>query len=399
MKKKFILMLTLLAGVLSANADNVVSVSNADVPQGGTGVISIDLANTDVIASFQLDVTLPDGLTFAVYPAEDEKKAGDPVAFTSNRTAGLGISSSKVSDKTARFILASTEGNTVTGNSGTVLYVKVAGDASLVVGDKYAAKLEGITLSKEGATKQNLDDVSFNAIAMESAGVILDENYEFEPEETTVASKVIVKRTIVGDEWNTICLPFAMTEAQVIEAFGSDAKLAYFAGYGYDSGEDQIELSFEDSPLEDGIDANYPYLIKTSADISKFSCETIITPDDPIASINTGTVKKPKYQKFTGVYKVTTVPEQSLFIVDNKFYYSAGLTKIKAFRGYFTFTDVLADGARSIDIDINIDGTTGINNAVRQLPNDGNYYNLKGQRVEKPSKGVFIVNGKKVVVK
>ena len=43
MKKKFILMLTLLAGVLSANADNVISVGSADIPKGGQGVIAINL--------------------------------------------------------------------------------------------------------------------------------------------------------------------------------------------------------------------------------------------------------------------------------------------------------------------------------------------------------------------
>jgi hypothetical protein len=30
---------------------------------------------------------------------------------------------------------------------------------------------------------------------------------------------------------------------------------------------------------------------------------------------------------------------------------------------------------------------------------DNNYYNLNGQRVSQPKKGLYIVNGKKVVIK
>ena len=36
---------------------------------------------------------------------------------------------------------------------------------------------------------------------------------------------------------------------------------------------------------------------------------------------------------------------------------------------------------------------------IRQLPDDRKYYNLSGQQVDRPSKGVFIVGGKKVVVR
>ena len=41
---------------------------------------------------------------------------------------------------------------------------------------------------------------------------------------------------------------------------------------------------------------------------------------------------------------------------------------------------------------------TGINGVV-VIPADGKYYDLQGRRVVKPTKGVYIVNGKKVYVK
>ena len=52
---------------------------------------------------------------------------------------------------------------------------------------------------------------------------------------------------------------------------------------------------------------------------------------------------------------------------------------------------------RSIDNDG--DGTTAIHETMQSLKEDGVYYTLQGQRVEKPGKGIYIKNGKKVVIK
>lgn len=46
------------------------------------------------------------------------------------------------------------------------------------------------------------------------------------------------------------------------------------------------------------------------------------------------------------------------------------------------------------------DGTTAIESVVKKAEiNDGVYYNLQGQRVDNPTKGLYIHNGKKVVIK
>ena len=45
------------------------------------------------------------------------------------------------------------------------------------------------------------------------------------------------------------------------------------------------------------------------------------------------------------------------------------------------------------------DGTTGISNTTPDIQNDDVFYNLKGQRVAAPSKGMYIRNNKKVVIK
>ena len=54
---------------------------------------------------------------------------------------------------------------------------------------------------------------------------------------------------------------------------------------------------------------------------------------------------------------------------------------------------------RSIDNDG--DSTTGINvqSSMFNAPSDNAFYTLQGQRVEKPGKGIYIRNGRKVVIK
>ncbi len=47
------------------------------------------------------------------------------------------------------------------------------------------------------------------------------------------------------------------------------------------------------------------------------------------------------------------------------------------------------------------DGTTGIDiqSSIFNLQSNEVYYNLQGQRVEKPRKGIYIHNGRRVVIK
>ena len=414
MKKKFILMLTLLAGGLSANADNVVSVSSADVMQGSTGVISIDLNNTDVIASFQLDVTLPDGFSFALRdePVIDDITGdqkvdgeGNPVfekvidAVTTTRTANHEINSNQ-SGQTATFIVASMGGKNVIGTSGAILNVKITSDGSQDIGDKFPASVSNIVLSKQGAIKENISNADFNITVIENR-IVLDEKSTTAPEKATGVN-VKVKRTINANEWSTICLPFAMSETQVKAAFGDDVLLKDFTGYETkEDAEEAIIGIIINFNTVTAIVANRPYLIKVGSKITEFDVDGVDV--DPVEEPINAAVKRTKKQwsELIGTYVAdTTVPENCIFLSGNKAYYSTGLTKMEAFRGYFDFYDELDDKSASArSIDINIDGTTSINNAIRELPNDGKYYNLKGQRVEKPSKGVYILNGKKVVVK
>ncbi len=198
-----------------------------------------------------------------------------------------------------------------------------------------------------------------------------------------------------------------MTEAQCKAAFGDDVELADFTHCEatYDDNEDVtgLEVEFQDVDIAGGMEANHPYIIKVSEAITEFTADGVDIEVEEAPSVDRDEYKvKPKvfiYNSFVGTYVAqTAVPEECLFLSGNKFWYSTGVTQMKAFRAYFDFYDVLSDpedsGARvAISID---DAPTGIVSVRRSEKSDNVYYDLSGRRVERPGKGFYIVNGKKI---
>lgn len=84
-------------------------------------------------------------------------------------------------------------------------------------------------------------------------------------------------------------------------------------------------------------------------------------------------------------------------VTEYGFYNLADPTIVPAGKAYLE--TALVAGARSLCIVFD-DETTGIENFTPALPEgEGAVYNLRGQRVAQPTKGLYIVNGKKVIIK
>ena len=86
------------------------------------------------------------------------------------------------------------------------------------------------------------------------------------------------------------------------------------------------------------------------------------------------------------------------------FYKVNGSVDIKANRAYLPLLKNTVSGTRGfigMDFDDDEDGTTGIEvqSSIFNVQSKDVYYNLQGQRVDNPSKGLYIRNGKKVVIK
>ena len=229
--------------------------------------------------------------------------------------------------------------------------------------------------------------------------VTLDEN-SLETPKPHSGVDVHVLRTIKANEWSTICLPFAMSNSQCKAAFGDDVLLGDFNGYQTTENGNAVTgvtVKFSDATT---IEANHPYIIKVSKPVSEFTVDGVdINPQ--VAEINKGTSRKPK--SFIGNYIAdTNVDYGCLFLSDNKFWYSVGATKIKAFRAYFNFFDLLTnfeENYAEAPIFIMFDNVTGIDNVKHETIVDDCYYNLNGQRVGHPSNGLYIQKGKKMIIK
>ena len=95
----------------------------------------------------------------------------------------------------------------------------------------------------------------------------------------------------------------------------------------------------------------------------------------------------------------STTSYDYILFTDGKFYRIETGTAVPVGKAYLHCTsDPTTAGAPSLSIDFG--GTTGIDE-VRGKMEDvrGEYYNLAGQRVAQPTKGLYIVNGRKVVIK
>ena len=397
MKKKILMLLTLFLGVVTATADNTVSVSSALIPQGKTGTFSIDLTNTDAFASsMEIHLTLPEGITFESVALSDR--------FTDNPTIG-----STVNGQSITITTLSTANAAISGDSGPLLFVTVAADASLEVGEELTASFTKIELAKKvgnGHVKFNPDPFDFEIVITDR--VILDENSVIAPTQQSGVN-VLVKRSIKKNTWSTIVLPFTLARTKVANAFGSNVELYEFSGFETDYGDDEtnntplnivINLKSYSVP-RNGIPGGKPLLIKVSDDIESFEVDNV-----NIINTVTDAVKEDEVNglsgKLTGTYIKTKVPANGLFISDDKFWYSKGKTNIKAFRCWFELEAVLGEetefGAR-VTLNFDDSGSTGIKDNNREAVTNNRYYDLQGRRIAQPAKGLYIHNGRKEVIR
>ena len=56
-------------------------------------------------------------------------------------------------------------------------------------------------------------------------------------------------------------------------------------------------------------------------------------------------------------------------------------------------------GAKVAGFTFDFGGTTGINEVSAKTASDSAFYNLQGVKVQNPVKGLYINNGKKVIIK
>lgn len=74
-------------------------------------------------------------------------------------------------------------------------------------------------------------------------------------------------------------------------------------------------------------------------------------------------------------------------------------TTVEANKAYLETPTDITPAEGSIELEFEDEGGTGINNIETDKTEDDNYYNLQGMRVEHPTRGIYIHNGKKVIIR
>ena len=252
-------------------------------------------------------------------------------------------------------------------------------------------------------------------------------------------------------QWSTICLPFALSESQVEEAFGKGTQLTIYNG-AIRKGTGVYTVKYL-SHVDRNILAGQPYFIKPSGvdangnnlenvggvigstvegqtgtritfntvviDKAHFSTSTSYGSNVDVNASGTS-ISQEGYQ-FVGAYNNETLPKYSYIVSGGKLrQFTGSTTKIPTYYAYLKpHTSEATSGSFSLQVDFNEenvettwaddtdDDPTGVISmeAIADAMNNGKVlsgkaYNMMGQEVDPTSaKGIVIIDGKKYMFK
>lgn len=385
----------------------------------GTTTISATFAGDDTYknatVSYELTVVDPN-VKVVVFTAGVVKGTQKTSGKDNMTTEGVKIDGSIIAlanDADYRFYVGSSF--TISVETGTITKIEFLGNGDNKDGKQGLNHLEadGYTAAndKSGTWVGNAKNVKFSAPKIQAratsitvyvslpSGITLNESAD-----NTIEAKngvnVTLKRTMVANEWNTICLPFEVSEKQAKDAFGEGVKIAELNANSTGN-----TLSFKSV---EAISATKPYLIKPSKEntSNEYTFENVnITNKAADYSVTANADVA-----FKGIYNMVDITKDvvdfgdtyyAAFLgADNKIYKAkANGNKTKGFRAYFA----IPNSASASALRVVIDGTaTSIKNIYSEVvESNAPVYNLQGQRVDgnNLTPGIYVKAGKKFVVK
>ena len=217
--------------------------------------------------------------------------------------------------------------------------------------------------------------------------------------ETYENANVTLQRTLEASHWNSFCVPFALDKDQVTQYFGEGTQLRTYEG--------RCENNIVYFATVDNIEAGKPYIMKPGNAVvtnPRFEGVSMVatgldTNGNPQAVGDASTVQ------MKGIYNhVTLVQDKTNIYIGagNKFYYPADAEacQMNGLRAYF----IVPEGTDIKKLRANLDGaTTSLGEIFDTEESNTPVYNLQGQCVGNSlstlKSGIYVQNGKKVVVK
>lgn len=227
----------------------------------------------------------------------------------------------------------------------------------------------------------------------------LDETKTDNVIETYENANVTLQRTLEASHWNSFCVPFALDRDQVTQYFGEGTQLRTYEG--------RCENNIVYFATVENIEAGKPYIMKPGNAVVKnptFEGVSMVATGldengNPQAVGDASTVQ------MKGIYNhVTLVQDKTNIYIGagNKFYYPADAEacQMNGLRAYF----IVPEGTDIKKLRANLDGaTTSLGEIFDTEESNTPVYNLQGQCVGNSlstlKSGIYVQNGKKVVVK
>lgn len=259
----------------------------------------------------------------------------------------------------------------------------------------------------EGSAKE----VEFKAIAQVRAiqiivTILIPKEYTMDETKTKnviedcAYANVTLQRTLSKDYWNTFCVPFALDAKQVTQYFGEGTQLRTYEG--------NCENNIVYFATVDNIEAGKPYIMKPGNAVVQnptFEGVSMVATGldengNPQAVGDASTVQ------MKGIYNqiLLKTDKTELFLGDNDLFYypidDVDARTIGGLRAYF----IVPQGTDIKKLRANLDGTpTSLDTIFDTEESNAPVYNLQGQCVGNSLRalksGIYIQNGKKVVVK
>lgn len=228
----------------------------------------------------------------------------------------------------------------------------------------------------------------------------LDETKTDNVIETYENANVTLQRTLSKDYWNTFCVPFALDAEQVAQYFGEGTQLRTYEG---NCNNNTVYFA-----TVDNIEAGKPYIMKPGNAVVQnptFEGVSMVATGldengNPQAVGDASTVQ------MKGIYNqiLLKTDKTELFLGDNDLFYypidDIDARTIGGLRAYF----IVPQGTDIKKLRANLDGTpTSLDTIFDTEESNAPVYNLQGQCVGNSLRalksGIYIQNGKKVVVK
>lgn len=227
----------------------------------------------------------------------------------------------------------------------------------------------------------------------------LDETKTDNVIETYENANVTLQRTLEASHWNSFCVPFALDKDQVTQYFGEGTQLRTYEG--------NCNNNIVYFATVDNIEAGKPYIMKPGNAVVQnptFEGVSMVATElddngNPQAVGDASTVQ------MKGIYNhVTLVQDKTNIYIGagNKFYYPADAEacQMNGLRAYF----IVPEGTDIKKLRANLDGaTTSLGEIFDTEESNTPVYNLQGQCVGNSlstlKSGIYVQNGKKVVVK